>query len=331
MPMANKMHGSVWSAIAAVLIVGGFPFGAAAADPSNVQFVVDTGPGGGSDLFAREIVKIAQQNKIISDNWPVISQSQGGGLGAMAYMKLKAGHDNYVAAFTSKWVVSSLNAPHAKATLQDLTPIIQLVDEAQVIAVPESSPYKTFGDFIADAQKNPGKYVQVGGAVTSVDYLAALVIEQNTKSSWKYLSFPDGGPRITALLRGDAQIMIGAVTDFSEQVAAKKLRIIGVLGDKRVPVFPDAPTLKEQGIPDQGIPTQLQFRGIAGPPNMSPEAVAYFQKIFTAVTKTDDWKQYMEREGDTTELALTDELKSRIADFTAKLGPAVKLLKTASQ
>jgi len=331
MSVTSKMHGSVWSAIAAVLIVGGFPFGAVAADPSNVQFVVDTGPGGGSDLFAREIVKIAQQNKIISDNWPVISQSQGGGLGAMAFMKLKAGRDNYVAAFTSKWVVSSLNVPGAKATLQDLTPIIQLIDEPQVIAVPASSPYKTFAEFVADAQKNPGKFVQVGGAVTSVDYLAALVIEQNTKSSWKYLSFPDGGPRITALLRGDAQVMIGAVTDFSEQVAANKLKIIGVLGDKRVPVFPDAPTLKEQGVPDQGIPTQLQFRGIAGPPNMSPEAVAYFQKVFTDVTRTDDWKQYMEREGDTTEVALTDEVKSRIADFTAKLGPAIKLLKTASE
>lgn len=84
---------------------------ARAADPDNVQFVVDTGPGGGSDLFARQIVKIGMQNKIIPANWPVLSQPQGGGLGAMSFMKLKRGQDNFVAAFTSKWVVSGLNAP----------------------------------------------------------------------------------------------------------------------------------------------------------------------------------------------------------------------------
>ncbi len=312
-------------------IAFGTPTATLAADPSNIQFVVDTGAGGGSDLFARQIVKIALQNKIIADNWPVLSQPQGGGLGAMSFMKLKKGQDNFVAAFSSKWVVSGLNSPDARATLNDLTPIIELADEQQVIAVPTQSPYKTFADFIADAKQNPGKFVQVGGAITSVDYLAALRIQENTGTKWKYLSFDGGGPRMTALLRGDAQIMIGAVTDFSEQVAAGQLKVIGALGEKRTGAFPDAPTLKEQNVPDDGIPTQLQWRGIAGPPDMSPEAVAYYQKVFTAITQTDDWKKYMETEGDRTVLVSGDDLKREIADFSDKMVPLIDLLKKAMQ
>src|SRR6185503_2124200 len=38
--------------------------------PNNVQFIVDTGPGGGSDLFARQLVKIARDQKILTTNWP---------------------------------------------------------------------------------------------------------------------------------------------------------------------------------------------------------------------------------------------------------------------
>jgi len=304
---------------------------ALAADPDNVQFVVDTGPGGGSDLFARQIVKIGLQNKIIPENWPVLSQPQGGGLGAMSFMKLKSGQDNFVAAFTSKWVVSGLNAPDAKATLQDLTPIIELANEQQVVAVPAAAPYDTFADFIADAKKNPGKFVQVGGAITSVDYLAALKIQENTGTSWKYLSFDGGGPRMTALLRGDAQIMIGSVTDFSEQVAAKQLKVIGVFGDKRADAFPDAKTLKEQNVSEEGIPVQLQWRGIAGPPNMSPEAVAYYQKIFTGIAKTGDWDNYMKTEGNSTELASGEDLKTQIKDFSENMKPLVQLLKKAMQ
>lgn len=305
--------------------------GPAQADPSNVQFVVDTGPGGGSDLFARQIVKIATQAGLITENWPVLSQPQGGGLGAMSFMKLKRKRDNFVAAFTSKWVVSGINTPGAGVSLADLTPIVELADEQQMIAVPASSPYKTFADFVADAKAHPGTLVQTGGAVTSVDYLAALQIERNTGTSWKYLSFDGGGPRITALLRGDAQIMIGSQTDFSEQVTAGQLRIVGILGDKRSATYPDVPTLHEQGVSEAGIPAQLQWRGIAGPPGMSDEAVAYYRDIFSKLVKTKEWQDYMTSVGDSTDLVGGDELRTRVADFTAKMGPLVGLLKEASR
>jgi len=324
-------RGKTYLLLTAVVTALGVPVAAFAAEPENVQFVVDTGPGGGSDIFARQIVKIGIQNKIIPQNWPVLSQPQGGGLGAMSFMKLKKGHDNFIAAFTSKWIVSGLNSPDAKAKLGDLTPIIELANEQQVIAVSASAPYKTFADFIADAKKNPDKFVQVGGAITSVDYLAALKVQENTGSKWKYLSFDGGGARMTALLRGDAQIMLGSVTDFSEQVAAGQLKVIGVLGDKRADAFPDAPTLKEQNVPDDGIPTQLQWRGIAGPPDMSPEAVAYYQKIFTDIAKTADWDHYMKTEGNSTELVSGDDLKTQVKTFTDSMAPLVELLKKAMQ
>lgn len=301
------------------------------ATPKNVQIVVDTGPGGGSDLFAREIVKLAQQTKGIDANWPVLSQTAGGGLGAMAFMKGKANQTNYVAAFTSKWVISALGTNNPPASLKDLTPIAELADETQIVAVPTSSPYHDFSDFVAAAKAQPDKLVQVGGAVSSVDNLIALKVQKDTGTKWKYLSFADGGPRITALLRGDAQMMIGAKSDFQDQVDAGKLRIIAVFSDQRMGAFPNVPTMTEQGFDMSALPAQLQFRGIAGPPGMSKAAVDYYVGVLRKVVKSPAWQQYMNSEGDTTQFVTGSALTSLIDKFTTSMSPLVHSLSGAGQ
>ena len=298
--------------------------------PGEVQFVVDTGPGGGSDVFARQIVKISLANKLIDGNWPVLSRSQGGGLAAMSFLKQKSPQPDYIAAFTSKWIISGLNTPNAEATVKDLTLIAQVAVEPQMVAVPANSPYKTMADFIAAAKAKPGQLVQVGGAYSSVDNLAALKIQENTGTKWKYLSFADGGPRITALLRGDAQMMLGAQTDFSEEVAAGQLRIIGVMGKHRAPKFPDIPTFAEQGISEEGLPDVLQWRAIAGPANMPPAAVAYYRGVFSKMTQTQEWKTYMDEEGLVSEYVAGPELDQRVQSFMTSMTPMVRLLKSAN-
>ncbi|MET0703002.1 MAG: tripartite tricarboxylate transporter substrate binding protein [Mycobacterium sp.] len=291
--------------------------------PNNVQFIVDTGPGGGSDLFARQLIKIARDNKVLTDNWPVIAKPEGGGLGAMAFLKGKPGDSNFISAFTSKWIIAGLSAKTAPATLSELTPIVMLADEIQVIAAPVDAPFNTMAEFLEAAKGNPGEMVQTGGSPNSVDNLVALEIEKNTNTKWKYLSFEDGAPRITAMLRGDAQIDIGAIPDFADQIDAGKLKLIGVFADKRVPDFPNVPTIAEQGIDLGEFPDHLQFRGIAGPPKMSAEAVKYYQDFFQKVAATDAWKDYLRTEGFNSEFVVGDDLTKQINDFTDAAKPLV--------
>jgi putative tricarboxylic transport membrane protein len=298
--------------------------------PTDVQVVVDAGPGGGSDVFARQMVKIALADKLIDGNWPVLNRAQGGGLAAMSFLKQKAPQPNYVGAFTSKWVISGLNTPDAEATVKDLTMIAQVSVEPQMIAVPANSPFKTFADFIAAAKQKPGQLVQVGGAYSSVDNLAALKIQQNTGTQWKYLSFSDGGPRITALLRGDAQMMVGAQNDFAEEVAAGQLKIIGVLGKTRAAKFPQVPTLAEQGVSEAGLPDAIQWRGVAGPPHMSAAAVTYYQGVFSKLTQTPEWKKYMDEEGLTSAYLPGPQFAQSVQQFTTAMAPMVALLKKSA-
>ena len=214
----------------------------------------------------------------------MVAKPEGGGLGAMAFLKGKPGDSDFISAFTSKWIIAGQAAASAPATLTDLTPIVMLADEIQVVAAPVDAPFNTMAEFLTAAKGNPGEMVQTGGSPNSVDNLVALEIQKNTGTKWKYLSFDDGAPRITAMLRGDAQIDIGALPDFADQIDAGKLKLIGVFSDKRLPDYPDVPTIAEQKIDLGEFPDHLQFRGIAGPPKMSDDAVKFYQDFFQKVS-----------------------------------------------
>ena len=73
--------------------------------------------------------------------------------------------------------------------------------------------------------------MQAGGSSTANDALTRLVLQDSLAARWKFLSFEDTGSRITALLRDDANIMLGSASDVAEQVKAGQLKVIAVIGD----------------------------------------------------------------------------------------------------
>jgi putative tricarboxylic transport membrane protein len=70
------------------------------------------------------------------------------------------------------------------------------------------------------------------------------------------------------------------------------MRVIAALTDKRLPSFPDVPTLKEQGI---DVPVIPQARGILAPPAVPNDVVQYWDAAFDRFAKTAGWKQYLEQ------------------------------------
>ncbi|MFI6347885.1 Bug family tripartite tricarboxylate transporter substrate binding protein [Streptomyces sp. NPDC050560] len=266
--------------------------------PNRTEVVVHTGPGGGSDVFARQVVKLMQQDDLIKDNWPVRNQPEGSGIGAMSYLIGRKGRVDSIAAVTPTWLVTPLTLDGASVSVDETQPIAGVLTEPQLLAVPAKSPYHDAKDLIAAAKKQPDKLVQVGGSVTATDSLTGKALQARTGTKWKYLTFSDSGQRIAALLRGDAQLMIGATNDFSEQVKAGHIRVIAVVATQRVAAFPQVPTLKEQGFDTSGLPEE--FRGFVGPPDMPKKALAYYQKEFGKLVKTKRWKDYARQNGDIT-------------------------------
>jgi putative tricarboxylic transport membrane protein len=292
--------------------------GSRASAPTRTELVVHTGVGGGSDVFARQLIKIMNETGNIDRQWPVRNVTAGDGIAAMAFLKERQGNDNQIAAMTPTWLVTPMTVSGANATVADLTPIAGIVSEPQVVAVKAGSPYKSMNDFIEAAKAQPDTLVQTGGSSTATESLTGLALQKSSGAKWKFLSFEDGGSRITAVLRGDAHIVMGSVGDFAEQVRAGEMAVITVLGPERLPAFPDAPSATEQGIDVNSLP--LQFRGVVGAPGMSPAAVTYYQDALRKTLETDAWKQYAEDEGLVTDFRDAAAFRTYLEERTQVLG-----------
>lgn len=257
-----------------------------------VEAVVHTGPGGGSDILARAIADMLQKENLVSQRLLVANKSGGGSAVAMAYLAEKKGDSHTIGFFTGVWVTNPLTSAEAKVTINDLTPIVRLVLEPAVVAVKADSPYKSMKDFIEAAKKNPGKLSQSGGSVTGRDNLVRLVIQKATGAQWTFISFPGGGERIANLLGGHVQLMVMEPQEAGQHIKAGNLRVIAALTEKRLPSFPDVPTLQEQGI---NVPVIPQARGVLAPPGVQKDVVQYWEGVFERFAKTASWKKYLEQ------------------------------------
>lgn len=255
-----------------------------------VEAVVHTAAGGGSDIFARAIADIMQKEKLVPQRLQVINKPGGGSAVAMSYLAEKKGDHHTLGFFTGVWVTNPLTSKEATVTIKELTPIVRLVLEPAVVAVKADSPYKSMKDFVEDAKKKPGQLRQSGGSVTGRDNLVRLVIEKATGAKWVYVSFPGGGERIANLLGGHVQMMVMEPQEAGEHIKAGNLRVIAAVTEKRLPSFPDVPTIKEQGI---DVPIIPQARGVLAPPGTGDDVVKYWDGVFGRFVKTPAWKKYL--------------------------------------
>jgi putative tricarboxylic transport membrane protein len=258
----------------------------------QIEAVVHTGPGGGSDIFARAIAEMLQKEKLITQRMQVVNKSGGGSAVAMSYLAEKKGEPHTIGFFTGVWVTNPLTTAEATVTVKDLTPIVRLVLEPAVIAVKADSPYKDTKDFIDAARKSPNQLRQSGGSITGRDNLMRLLIQKATGAQWTYISFPSGGERLSNLLGGHVQMMVIEPQEAGEHIRAGNLRVIAALTEKRLASMPNVPTIKEQGIDVTIIP---QARGVLAPPAASKEVVQYWEGVFERFAKSASWKQYVEQ------------------------------------
>ena len=284
---------SVYAAVAVLglVLVTAFPGWAQEWKPSrSVDVVNHSRAGGGSDLFARALVQMMEKEKLIPAGWQVLNKSGGSGGQAMAYLGEKKGDAHTISVFTNTWIVTSLTRKQTKFTYKDFTPVARMILEPTVAVVKADSPYKSLKDFVDDAKKNPGKLIQVGGTVSSIDNMFRQLIQKQSGASWQYVDVRSGGERIANLLGGHMHLYFAQPAEVSEHVRGGKVKIIAALTEKRIEGLPNVATVKEQGI---DIPILTQVRGVMAPPAIPAESLKYYENLFLRLTKTESWKQYI--------------------------------------
>ena len=280
-----------------------------------VEFLVHTGPGGGSDVLARAVSGIIEKEKLLPVRTIVVNKTGGQGAVASAYLVERKGDTHLLGFFTALWIGAPLTSKETRVQFKELTPIACLVSDPAVIVVKADSPFKTLGEFIEAAKKSPGQLRQAGGSIESRDNLTRLVLQKMTGANWAYIPFPGGGERVSALLGGHAQLYVADVGEVREYMRNGSMRVIAQLPEKRLSSLPDVPTMKEAGFP---IPEIRSIRGVVGPPGISKDVVEYWENVFERLSKTDSWRRYLADNQTEDAFAKSAQLAKEAEEFIAQ-------------
>lgn len=259
----------------------------------DVEIVVHSGPGGGNDTLARAMAQILTDEGLADTLYPVSNVEGGSGAAAMAYMAEQAGEGNTWAVHTSVWLSTPLQLGEDSVSVEDLTPIAQLVEERAMIGVRADSGMATLQDLLDRAAEE--QLIHAGGSVGSLDQVNSLLLQDAAGVSWDFLSFSGGGERVAAVLGGNADILVEGARDFTELVESGDIVVLAALSGERNPIFPDVPTVAEAT--DLEPPFVVERRGVIGPPDMPEEAVQYWAGIFEQMMETEAWQQFSEESG----------------------------------
>ena len=238
--------------------------------PSNdvVRLVTHSSPGGGSDVFLREMVP--HLSKIMGATFVVENLQGGSGAKAMASIAGAKPDGAMFYATTPTFIYTSLLSKPA-VSYQDLEPLVNLFFDPEVLYTAADSRFATLEAVIEHARQGGGKWGAANPASLERQTLERL--RQQAMVTPAVITFEGGGDMLINVLNHTLDMGIGELQELAAQLDAGRIRLLAVVGDDRLDRFPDVRTAREQGI-DLSV---RKFRGLAGPKGTPPDVIAAWE------------------------------------------------------
>src|SRR5262245_39915471 len=205
----------------------------------RVTIVVPFSAGSITDGLARVLAdKLADmwKQQVIIENRPGLP-----GTTAVA----KAAPDGYTLMLTSNGhtISGAINKSLQFDPVKDFAGITEVAAVPLVAIVPPDSPAKNIREFIALAKQKPGALNFSSAGVASTTYLATEIFRQDAKIDIQHVPYKGAPEAVTAVVRGEVQFYMSPVPNAQELGATNKVRPLAVNSAKRIPQFPDLPTI----------------------------------------------------------------------------------------
>jgi tripartite-type tricarboxylate transporter receptor subunit TctC len=283
-----------WFALWLSFLVGFLAHAGAAAQAypiRPIEMVVPTSAGSGTDVIARAVAEIFRREKLLPQ--PFVVNNRTGGASVIAYQYFKTKHaDPYTMLAVTGTILVMAHRPDVRIGLENYTPLALFAIDPQTIMVNADSPYKTFKDLMDAAQKNPSAMVAATTSAQGTGRMVLWLLEKHVPGTkFKFVTFKGGGEAVTSVAGGHTTFTTENLSEGMAMIEGKKLRVLAVAADKRLPQAPDVPTLTELGYPV----VAGTIRGFAFPAGVPKEAAAAMEAALERAHKSATWKEHAER------------------------------------
>ena len=257
-----------------------------------IEFVIMAGQGGGADRLARFIVKIIEKYELSDQVF--VPRTKGGqsGAEAMLYLKQNAGNSNVIMATLNSLYTTPLRTPALSLDIREFTPIVTLAIDSFLLWVNAESDIMNIDDYVrAVKAAGPGGWTMGGTGSGQEDSLVTAMLEKAYGIEHNYKPFKGGGSVAKALIAKDIDSTVNNPSEQMDFYLKGKSRPIAAFTPVRLEMFPKVPTFRELG---HDLVYHMQ-RGIMAAPGVPHEALVFYEKLFTKVEKTDEWRSYAKK------------------------------------
>jgi tripartite-type tricarboxylate transporter receptor subunit TctC len=284
-----------------------------------VHLIIGYPPGGSADLTARLFGQWMSQR--LNQQF-VVESRPGGGTNIATEAALRAAPDGY-----TLFLASPANATNpalfAKLPfdfIRDSAPVAGLIRFPDVVDVNLSLPIHSIPELIAYAKANPGKLNFGSSGIGSTLHVAGELFKMMTGVDIVHVAYRGGAPAMIDLIGGRVQLMFDNVPTSLPFIKTKKLRPLAVTSATRATVLPDLPTVADF-VP--GYEASAWY-GIVAPKGAPGEIVAKLNREIEAILADPKVKSQLGDLGASLLPGTPADFGALIAAETAKWGKVIK-------
>jgi tripartite-type tricarboxylate transporter receptor subunit TctC len=254
-----------------------------------MTIVVPASPGGAIDLAARLI------GQKFTEAWgqPVVIENKTGATGVIGTdFVAKAAPDGHVLALvaSSHAINPSMFKKLPFDTVKSFEPVVQTHTVPLVLVVAPDSPFKTMQDVIAFGKKNPGQLSFASSGNGGAPHFSGELFQSMAGLQMQHIPYKGSTLAHPDLMSGRVSIMFDTLAATSAQIKGGKLRALAVTTPKRLPGFPDVPTVAEAGLPGYETST---WGGLLAPAGTPKAVVAKLAAETTRILSLPDVRERM--------------------------------------
>jgi tripartite-type tricarboxylate transporter receptor subunit TctC len=284
-----KMRGFV--CIAAGIVVGlptGLCFAQSVYPTRAIRLVVDTSPGGITDILARFSAEGLAQKL----GQAVVVENKPGASGNVAIeFVARSPADGYtlmICAGGNLVVKPFLEHTLPFDPMNDLAPVFNVAEAPHILVVPASLPVRDLAGFIAYARANPGKVYYGSAGIGSPPHLSVELLARLANVKLVHVPYKGIGNALPDMITGRLQVMSMSLGSARPYLKSGQIKPLAAAAKRRLSGLPDVPTSAEAGLP--GWEMSAWF-GIFAPRETPQESVRLLNDRMQAVIEEPKSKQ----------------------------------------
>ena len=260
-----------------------------------MRLLVGFAAGGPTDVIARVLAKDMTETL----GQPVVVENKAGASSMIAIREVKnAPPDGYTLLFSSLGLNVNpilLGEQAGFNPKTDFAPIANAATLPLVAVSAHDSPIKSMPELLQKARSKAEATSFASSGNGGSGHLAGELLATLAKAKMLHVPYKGNGPALLEVMAGRVDYMFYPVIGIAENVSAKRLQILAVGTAKRLPQFPDAPTMAEIGFP--GFEETAPWVGLLAPAKTPPAVVTRLNEAMRKALAKPEVKAQMEKLG----------------------------------